>query len=232
MSLSKTVNIPILAAFLLGILGYTAPCQVTTNLGAIGLIVKEGIDRKKLLKSAVWYALGKVTIFLFYGLLITFFSAEVQKASIPLFGFARKFMGLFVILIGLCILGVMNLKGSIGNSLLNNSEAYINRFKALHPSFIMGIIFSLAFCPTLFWLFFGLVVPLSLKTSFGVILPVFFALGSLIPLAAVILAIRLVKSKSSEKLKWVKKIQKVFWILGGIVLVVIGIVDSLIYWFS
>lgn len=232
MNLSKAVHIPILAVFLIGVLGSTAPCQITTNLGAIGFIAKEGADRKDLLRNAIWYSLGKLAVFLFYGILITLFNIELQKVSIPIFSVVRKFMGIFVILIGLYILGVINLKGSVGNTLAKNSEAYIKKYPRLHPSFKMGVLFSLAFCPTLFWLFFGLVVPLSTKSTLGVIFPVFFALGTLIPLAAVVLAIYFGKSKTAVDVKSVKKYQKFFRIVGGIVLVVLGVLDSIIYWFS
>ena len=232
MNISKAINVPILAAFLIGILGSTAPCQITTNLGAIGFIAKEGVDRKELLKNTIWYALGKIAVFLFYGILITLFNIELQKVSIPIFSVVRKFMGIFVILIGLYILGVINLKGSVGNTLANNSEAYIKKFPKLHPSFKMGVLFSLAFCPTLFWLFFGLVVPLSIKSTLGVIFPAFFALGTLVPLATVVLAIYFGKSKTVVDVKSVRKLQKFFKIAGGIVLVVLGVLDSFIYWFS
>lgn len=232
MNMSKAVNMPILAAFLIGVLGSTAPCQITTNLGAIGFIAKEGIDRKALLKNVIRYALGKVAVFLLYGVLITLFNIELQKVSIPIFSVVRKFMGIFVILIGLYILGVINLKGSVGNALADNSEAYMKKLPKLHPSFKMGVLFSLAFCPTLFWLFFGLVVPLSIKSTIGVIFPVFFALGTLVPLAAVILAICFGKNKATVDVKSVRKYQKFFRITGGVVLVVLGVLDSFIYWFT
>lgn len=232
MNLIKSLNFPVLTVFLLGILGSTAPCQITTNLGAIGLITKESGDKKKLLQSTLYYTTGKVVVFLFYGLLIMIFNVEIQKVSIPIFSFIRKFMGLFVILIGLYILGVINLKGSIGNSLLNNMEGYIKKYKILHPSFIMGVIFSLAFCPTLFWLFFGIVVPLSIKSSFGVIFPVIFALGTLIPLIVIVIGLAFGKESAKGNIKSLRKFEKPVKMLGGIILIAFGIIDSLIYWFG
>ncbi|WP_271714834.1 urease accessory protein UreH domain-containing protein [Anaeromicropila herbilytica] len=122
MYLSKSINIPILEVFLLGILGSTAPCQITTNLGAIGYMAKEGSVRKDLIKNMTLYSIGKIAIFLLYGLLITVFHIKLQNVSIPLFSVVRKFMGILVILIGLCIIGVINLKGSIGSNVIKNQK--------------------------------------------------------------------------------------------------------------
>lgn len=45
-NLSKDIQIPIVSVFLLGILGSTSPCQVTTNLGTIGCIVNKKIIKQ------------------------------------------------------------------------------------------------------------------------------------------------------------------------------------------
>ncbi|MFW2488072.1 hypothetical protein ACN077_05770 [Clostridium chromiireducens] len=66
MNFSRNSTIPFLGVFLIGILGSTAPCQLTTNLGAIGYITKESANSKKLFKNALWYTLGKLMVFLFY----------------------------------------------------------------------------------------------------------------------------------------------------------------------
>ncbi|MCX7922287.1 MAG: sulfite exporter TauE/SafE family protein [Clostridia bacterium] len=232
MTVTKSSTIPILTAFLIGILGSTAPCQITTNLGAIGFLTKESTNKRKLLNNTLWYTLGKIIVFMFFGLLISVFSLEIQKISIPLFSFVRRFMGLFVAFIGLYIIGVFKLNGLIGNTIVGKSQSIVRRFNLLPPSFIMGVIFSLAFCPTLFWLFFGLVIPLSIKSSFGFILPVFFALGTLAPLAIVVPLISLGRGRINENLKIYRKFQKVLRVIGGTILVLIGALDSLVYWFS
>lgn len=62
MAVTKSANIPILTAFLLGILGSTAPCQITTNLGAIGFLTKEGASKSKFMNNSLWYTLGKILV--------------------------------------------------------------------------------------------------------------------------------------------------------------------------
>lgn len=232
MNFSRNSTIPILGVFLIGILGSTAPCQLTTNLGAIGYITKESTNIKKLFKNTLWYTLGKLTIFLFYGILIILFKFNIQNSSIPFFSLFRKLMGPVIVIIGFYILGIFNLKGSIGNSLIANVENFTHKFKMFNSSFIMGLVFSLAFCPTLFWLFFGIIVPLSFKSYLGIIYPAIFALGTLIPMMLMLLLIFIGKVNLKSNIKRYNKIQKIMRHFGGLLLIIFGLFDSLIYWFN
>ncbi|EKQ51888.1 MULTISPECIES: sulfite exporter TauE/SafE family protein [unclassified Clostridium] len=232
MNFSRSSTIPFLGVFLIGILGSTAPCQLTTNLGAIGFLTKESTNSKKLLQNTLWYTLGKLTIFLFYGILIILFKFNIQSSSIHLFSLFRKLMGPSIVIIGFYILGVFNLKGSIGNSLIANVENFTHKFRIFNSSFIMGLIFSLAFCPTLFWLFFGIIVPLSFKSYLGIIYPPIFALGTLMPMMLMLLLIFIGKINLKLNIKRYKKIQKIIRLFGGLLLIILGLIDSLIYWFN
>ena len=126
-------------------------------------------------------------------------------------------------------MGLFNLKGSIGNSLIANVENFIHKFRIFNSSFIMGLLFSLAFCPTLFWLFFGIIVPLSFKSYLGIIYPAIFALGTLMPM---ILMLLLGKVNLKSNIKRYNKIQKIMRYFGGLLLITFGLIDSLIYWFN
>ena len=56
-------------------------------------------------------------------------------------------------------------------------------------AFLLGIAFSLAFCPPLFLLFFGLTIPMALASPFGAFYPATFALGTTLPLLAIAAAL-------------------------------------------
>ncbi|MFW2488073.1 sulfite exporter TauE/SafE family protein [Clostridium chromiireducens] len=160
------------------------------------------------------------------------FKFNIQNSSIPFFSFVRKLMGPSIIIIGFYILGIIHLKGSIGNSLINNVENFIKKFKLFNSSFVMGIIFSLAFCPTLFWLFFGIIVPLSFNSYLGIIYPPIFALGTLMPMMLILFIIFIGKVNLKPNKKIYNRIQKITRYLGGFLLIFFGFIDSLIYWFS
>jgi len=231
-NLSENIDFPIIAVLLLGILGSTAPCQITTNLGAVGFISKKGMNKKTLIENTIWYILGKILVFTIYGVIISLFNIQLQRASIPLFAVIRKLMGPIVIIIGLYILGVLKLKGSIGEFLVNKAEDYVRKYSRIPASFVLGIIFSLAFCPTLFWLFFGMVVPLSIKSPIGIIYPLVFALGTLIPLMLMILLINFGKVNTKANIKAMRKTQSVVKFIGGLILIAVGFIDTITYWLN
>src|SRR5690625_7616808 len=56
-------------------------------------------------------------------------------------------------------------------------------------SFLMGVSFTLAFCPTMFMLFLFTLMPVVLATSYGSILPAIFGIGTSLPLLIVIFLI-------------------------------------------
>lgn len=179
----------------------------------------------------LWFSLGKIIIFLFYGVIITLFNIQIQDSSIGIFKITRKIIGPFVLFIGIYMLGIIKLKGYIGNALVKNIDKYSNKFKMLNSFFIIGIIFSFAFCPTLFWLFFGIVVPISIKSTLGIIYPVVFAIGMIIPMFVMISILNYGGVEDTKFIKSFRKIQIVIRILGGVSLIILGLIDSIFYWF-
>lgn len=57
--------------------------------------------------------------------------------------------------------------------------------RGLAGAYVLGVMFSFAFWPTLFWLFFGLTVPLAFRSAGGWAFPGLFAVGSSVPLLLV-----------------------------------------------
>lgn len=231
MQLSQNLNVPVISAFLIGLLGATAPCQLSTNLGAIGFLANKGLDIRKLVKNTFWYTSGKILVFLFYGLLIITFKINFQQKFIFVFSFARKVTGPFVIVVGLSLLGIVKSKLFLGKSLMDNFDTYSSKLKVFNPAFIMGIFFSFAFCPTLFWLFVGLIVPLSLKSSIGLIYPVIFAFGTLVTMVIILLILGLRKKRNENTIRLFRKIERVVRTIGGILIILFGVIDTIIYFF-
>ena len=91
--------------------------------------------------------------------------------------------------------------------------------------------FSFTFCPTLFWLFFGLTIPLALASPGGLFYPGVFALGTTLPL----LFFAGVIATGAGNLRAIVQGAKRFDIWAqravGIVFVLIGINEILLYGF-
>lgn len=222
---NQTEQIPLLASFLLGLVGALAPCQLTGNLGAITYYGNRSLQTKSQWIEISFFILGKILVFTLLGLAVWLVGQSFQQILPGFFSWFRKLMGPLFILIGLSLIGLLALN-------------WINRLTSVLPqwtgsgksgSFLMGISFSIAFCPTMFSLFFFTLMPIVLSTPYGAVLPSVFALGTSIPLvifAAIISYIGLNGSMMKKGRKLGMAVQKA----AGYILIIVGIMDTITYW--
>ncbi|MGH8056185.1 MAG: sulfite exporter TauE/SafE family protein, partial [Candidatus Entotheonellia bacterium] len=111
---SERLNIPLLTALLLGLLGSTAPCQLTTNASAMALVAQRLADPKGAWKTALAYTAGKVVVYTLAGTLILALGLQLDLATIPVAMGARKALGPLMLLIGLLLVGAFQLNVTLG----------------------------------------------------------------------------------------------------------------------
>lgn len=218
-------GIPLLAAFLLGVLGAVAPCQLTGNISAMMFYGNRSIQDLKVWQEMVAYLSGKVLVFSLFGLLVWLFGQTFEQSLTALFPIIRKVTGPFVIFIGLYLLGIIKMNWNL--NLIKRS--FFQKVTGNGSSFLLGIIFTLGFCPTMFLLFFGLLMPLVLSSSYGIILPGIFALGTSVPFL-LLLTLIMYFGLTGVLLKRSKKIGKTIQMLFGGLMIIVGIFDTFVYW--
>jgi cytochrome c-type biogenesis protein len=223
--LDETKHIPILAAFLLGLIGALAPCQLTGNISAITYYGNQSLQTKKQWIEAIFFILGKIAVFSALGLAVWLIGREFQNAITIYFSVFRKLMGPIVIFIGLFLLGLFKLNWI---SRLTSRISVRNR-GGIWGSFLMGVSFSIAFCPTMFVLFFLTLMPMVLKSTYGAILPSIFAIGTSLPLIIFMLIIWYL-GMDGALMKKSRKIGLIIQRSAGLVLIVLGILDTITYW--
>ena len=174
----ETKQIPLLASFLLGIVGALAPCQLTGNISAITFYGNKSLQTKKQWSEALLFITGKAVVYSCLGLAAWMIGQEFQTTITSFFAVFRKVIGPFILFLGLFLFGVFNLN-------------WITRIFGFIPtthkngkwgSFLMGGSFSIAFCPTMFVLFFLTLMPMVLSSNYGIILPSVFSIGTSLPL--------------------------------------------------
>lgn len=94
---------------------------------------------------------------------------------------------------------------------------------------MLGFSFSLAFCPTMFLLFFVTLMPVVMSSPYGFILPPIFAIGTAIPLLIFIFIIWYLGG-SGVIMKKGRKFGMVIQRIAGILMLLLGIFDTLTYW--
>ncbi|MFX3623332.1 MAG: sulfite exporter TauE/SafE family protein [Ectobacillus sp.] len=218
-------SLPVLFAFLLGVVGTLAPCQLTGNISAMTLYGNRSVQRGASWTHVMLFIFGKVIAFTLLGLLVWLLGKEVQQQLLTYFPWLRKLIGPLLIITGLLLTGVIKVHWPL--SIFRLSEYVSKQGKA--GSFLMGFLFSLAFCPTMFVLFFGTLMPVSLTSSYGYLFPALFAIGTALPVIVLITIISYL-GLIGAVLKKSRKIGKSIQIIAGLFMIAIGIYDSMLYW--
>ncbi|MGM0878427.1 MAG: sulfite exporter TauE/SafE family protein [Bacillota bacterium] len=218
-------SIPILFAFLLGIVGAMAPCQFTGNIGAITLYGNKSLQKELPWIDVFFFTLGKIVVFTGLGLLVWFLGRGFESQLTLYFPWFRKVIGPMFIIVGIFMLGIIKMKWTL--TLLELPKRFFQKGKM--GSFLMGVSFSLGFCPTMFVLFFVTLMPIVFSTSYGIVLPSLFAIGTSLPL---FLAMFLIwyYGASGAVMKKGRKIGLYIQRVSGVILVVLGALDTITYW--
>lgn len=140
----------------------------------------------------------------------------------------RRLLGPFMILLGLHLLRLVPLRISLGQGWSEWIEARAGGGAA--GAFWLGIAFSLAFCPTLFLLFFALTIPLALTSPLGIVYPAVFALGTTVPLLALAGALRAGTGGLKGVLRGARRAGAWTRPAAGMVLLLAGLNDTMTYW--
>lgn len=216
---------PLIVAILLGLVGAVAPCQLTGNMSAITFYGNRTIQKDRYWGEIIFFILGKVVVFSFIGLFAWLFGQSFETKMTEYFPIFRKVIGPLMILTGLVLLGVLKFR------ILNRLSAHIPMVlrEGKFGSFLLGVSFSLAFCPTMFVLFFVWLMPTVISTSYGLVLPAIFGVATSIPLIILFILIEAFDTKSLI-MKKSNKIGRVIQKAAGIILVIIGILDTITYW--
>ena len=177
-NLFENTQVPLLSAFLLGLMTAISPCPLATNITAIGYISKDLEHRQKVFYNGLIYTLGRAVSYTAIGLLF-YFGANQFKLSGFFQNWGEKLLGPLLIVIGLFMLGVLTLKIPGINWLSERMEQRSN--KGFGGVLLLGMVFALAFCPYSGVLFFGMLIPMTISSASGLYLPVIFALATSIP---------------------------------------------------
>ncbi|MGG3467931.1 sulfite exporter TauE/SafE family protein [Neobacillus pocheonensis] len=217
--------LPIFFALVLGLVGALAPCQLTGNISAVTLYGNCSFQKKIAWKDVIFFTMGKIAAFSLLGVLVWLLGREIEQNLTVYFPWLRKIMGPLLIIVGLFMIGLIKLKGTI--NLFKGAKEY--KHENPFGSFMLGFSFSLAFCPTMFILFFVTLMPVVLSSSYGFILPPIFAIGTAIPLLIVIFIIWYLGG-SGVIMKKGRKFGTVIQRFAGFVMLVLGIFDTITYW--
>ncbi len=218
--LLESTDLPILSAFILGLMTAISPCPLATNITAMAYISKDIDNKRKVFINGLVYTLGRSITYTVIGLLFYFGASKFLIG-----GFLQKYgeraLGPILILIGLFMLDIIKLNFPAFNSL--NEKMQQKKSFGFWGTLLLGIVFALGFCPYSGVLYFGILIPMTVSSASGLYLPLIFALGTGLPviifawfIAFTVGGISSVYNKVKIFELWFRRIVAVLFILVGI----------------
>ncbi|MGA9047826.1 MAG: aromatic aminobenezylarsenical efflux permease ArsG family transporter [Dehalococcoidia bacterium] len=220
--LSANTSIPALSAFILGLMATVGPCTMATNIAALAYIGRDLTNRKYSAMTATLYTLGRMLTYTILGALIVYLGLSIPGVSIFLQDIGEKALGPFLIVIGLLMLFIDKISFDRGGNAISSMGGKVADWGMI-GGFPLGAIFALAFCPYSAVLFFAVLLPLALKTTGGVALPAFFAIGTGLPVLIFGLLLSFGVSGISRWVDAIGRSEKVIRIVIAIFFIGIGV---------
>jgi cytochrome c-type biogenesis protein len=218
------------SALWLGILTSISPCPLATNIAAISYIGRKVGNSRQVFLTGLLYTIGRTLAYLALAFAIVASVLSVPQISLFLQKYMHLALGPISIVVGMFLLGLIefNMGGAgMGEGLKKRVDAM-----GVWGALLLGVVFALTFCPTSAALFFGSLVPLSLKVNSRFALPVIYGVGTALPV--IVFSILLATGAKSVG-KAYSVLGKIEWwarIITGWIFIIVGIFFSLKYVFQ
>jgi len=218
--LFENSRLPVLSAFLLGLMTAISPCPLATNMTAIAYISKDIKDRKRVFFNGLIYTLGRAITYVSIGLIFYFgfgqfeISGFIQK-------WGEKLLAPILIIVGVFMLDFIKIKFP---SLEKLSQKMQNKNQfSIGSVLLLGIIFALAFCPYSGVLYFGMLIPMTISSTSGLYLPLVFAAGTGLPVIIFAWIIAFALGSIGNTYKKIKIFETWFRRFVAVVFIAVGI---------
>ena len=220
--ITGNLNIPVLSALLLGLITAISPCPMATNIAAIAYVSRRVKERRYAIITGALYTLGRMFSYSIIGVLIIVVGLEIPGLATFLQDFGEQALGPLLIVIGVIMLIVNRISLGLGGGKLSALGAKVADWGMI-GGFLLGALFALAFCPYSAALFFGVLIPLALKSAGGVTLPAVYAIGTGLPVLVFGVLISLGVARVSNWLNAVTRAEKIIRVAVSIIFIGVGI---------
>ncbi len=218
------------SALWLGILTSISPCPLATNLAAVTFIGKRAVSPRLVLFSGLAYTLGRVAFYTGLSLLLVYGLLSAPLVSLYLQKYLIMALGPVLILTGMFLVELIQFPGA-GSGAGWTARLAGRLGTGMVSSFGLGFVFAAAFCPVSGAIFFGSLIPLALRTASPLFPPVFYGVGTGLPVLGLALAVALGVSSWSKLHGRVTAAERWLRVGTGVVFLGLGIYFTLKYLF-
>lgn len=217
--LSQSTDLPLIAAFTLGLLVALNPCQLAICTSALAYECKKG----KGFPNAIAFATGRATTYTLLGWITMCLIGGGKNVSSLQHTLSLAEAGIPYILIpiGLYLIFRAFHRHQHDGEKCHNSGKIIKR-NAPWGSFVLGLTLALAFCPESAIFYFGMMIPLSLSSSTGAIIPIIFGLSASIPTIFIGWVMKKAFNKAQSISKSFERFQQGLNIVTGLIFIILA----------
>ncbi len=204
-----------------GFLTAISPCPLATNIAAVSFIARRIDKPKAAVATGVLYAIGRSLVYVTLGALLVSSALAAPAVSHWLQKYMNKVLGPVLVLVGMILLDLIRV-GSFGAGLGERVGKRVEGWGIL-GGLPLGVVFALSFCPSSAALFFGSLVPLSIKYESSWLLPLIYGASTALPVivfAALIAVGTKAVGRAFDRLasfeRWARRITGIIFIAVGV----------------
>jgi len=218
------------SAFWLGVLTSISPCPLAGNIATISFLAKTVEKPSKVLLSGLLYIIGRILAYWALGFILVYSLLSIPRLSFILQNHVNQILGPILLIIGIILLDIFkfNIKGSGVFQKIGEKFGRMGVWGALP----LGVLFALSFCPVSAALFFGSLIPLSVKFNSSFIMPAMYGIGTGLPVFAFALIISLGIFSIGKAYQKISAIEKWARRITGVIFIGVGLYFILIYIFK
>lgn len=222
--------IGIASAFWLGILTSISPCPLATNLAAVSYIGRDAARPRLVIQAGLLYTLGRVIAYSSLASLIVWSVLSAPGTALWLQSRVNLFLGPILVLVGMVLLGLLNLPATSGN--------LFARFRERAQGFgvagagMLGFLFALSFCPVSAALYFGSLIPLAISDQSPLLLPAVYGVGTGVPVLGIAIALVFGTQAVATGFRGISVAERWLRPATGIVILGVGIYLTLVHAFG
>ena len=215
-------NIPLIAAFFIGLMTAISPCPLATNITAIAYTSKKIGNSKHTVLVGIIYTIGRMVVYIGIAAVIVWIGISTFSISMILQKYGKLLLGPLMLLFGILMLDIIKISFGKSSERIAKLKEYLSE-KGLIGSLLLGMLFALAFCPISGVFYFGMLIPLALQNSDPIIIPSIFAIATGLPVIIFSLILVFSVSKIGDVMKkvqtfekWMRKAVAFIFILVGL----------------
>lgn len=221
-------TLPMISALWFGILTSISPCPLATNIAATTFIGKQIRTRFGTLVAGAAYTGGRAIAYILICAVIVAGLFSIPGVSMFLQQYMNKLLGPLLIVVGLLILNIIPLRLPVFGDADSNFIRRLSR-GGFMGAILLGFIFALSFCPVSAALFFGSVLPLALKFNSGVWLPLWYGVGTALPVIGFAFLLAYSARFAANFIKGLTWIEKYLRRLTAAIFIIIGLYFTITY---